>query len=84
METSALNLLRALGLERIKVDVQPETFFQVKVESCLEIHLCWPALLFSWIKLHILLLNSDEVAVNILLAEVLRIAHRLDEIDNVL
>ena len=40
METSALNLLRALGLERIKVDVQPETFFQVKVESCLEMHLC--------------------------------------------
>ena len=84
METSALNLLRALGLERIKVDVQPETFFQVKVESCLEMLLCCPTLLFSWIKLHILLLNSDEVAVYILLAEVLRIAHRLDEIDNVL
>ena len=84
MENSAINLLRTLGCKHIEVEVQPETVFEVEFESCLELHFCWLALLLIWITFHILLLNSDKVAVNIFLAEVVRIAHRLDEIDNVL
>ena len=37
IQMSVNNLLRALGLEQI--EVQPETVFQVEVESCLELHL---------------------------------------------
>ena len=84
MENSAINLLRTLGCKHIEVEVQPETVFEVEFESCLELQFCWPALLLIWISFHILLLNPDKVAVNIFLAEVVRIAHRLDEIDNVL
>ena len=39
IQMSVNNLLRALGLEQIEVEVQPETVFQVEVESCLELHL---------------------------------------------
>ena len=84
MHRSVINLLRALCLEKIKVEMQPETVFQVEVESCLELHLSWFALSFSLIALHIFLLDSDEVVVDIVLAELLRFAHRLDEIEDVL
>ena len=40
MHRSVINLLRALCLEQIKAEMQPETVFQVKVESCLELLLC--------------------------------------------
>ena len=40
MENSAINLLRTLGREQIEVEVQPETFFQVESESCLELQFC--------------------------------------------
>ena len=40
MEMLAVNLLRAIGLELIKVDSEPETVFQVEVESRLQMYLC--------------------------------------------
>lgn len=59
IEISAVNLLCALGFEQIKVEMQSETVFEVKIESCLELLLCRLALSFIWIFLHILFLNSD-------------------------
>ena len=84
MEMLAVNLLCALGFEHIKVEIKLETVFQVEVESGLQLQLCWLTLLMSWITLHILFLNPDEVAIDIFLAEVIMLAHRLDEIDDML
>ena len=36
----AVNLLRALGFEHIKVEIELETVFQVEVESRLQMYLC--------------------------------------------
>ena len=36
----AVNLLRALGFEHIKVEIKLETVFQVEVESGLQLQLC--------------------------------------------
>ena len=40
MEMLAVNLLRALGFEHIKVEIELETVFQVEVESGLQLQLC--------------------------------------------
>ena len=40
IQISKVNLLGAPGLEEIKIEIQLETVFQIKVESCLEVHLC--------------------------------------------
>ena len=40
VQTSKGNLLGTLGLEQIKIEIQLETVFQVKFESCLELQLC--------------------------------------------
>ena len=78
------NLLGALGLEKIKIEIQLEAVFQIKVKSCLELQLCRPTLPFSKVLLHILIVNSDEIVVDIILTEVLRLALYLDEIQNML
>ena len=84
MEMLAVNLLRAFGLELIKAEIEPETVFQVEVESRLQMYLCWLTLLLGWGELHILFLNPDEVWVDIFLAEIIRVTLRLDEIDDML
>ena len=84
VQSSTSNLLGTLGLEQIKVEIQLETVFQVKFESCLELQLCRLTLPFSQVLLHILIVHSDEVVVDIILTKVLRLAHHLDEIHNVL
>ena len=40
MEMLAENLLSAFGLELIKAEIEPETVFQVEVESRLQMYFC--------------------------------------------
>ena len=77
-------LLVTLGLEKIKVYIELETFIQIEVESCLNLLLCRFTLSLGLFPLVVFSLNFYQIFINIVLTEIFRFSHDFDKALNVL